>query len=86
MYTLMPLLRRGRLARWPCWNGAPFSLAARHVAIAGAKPIRLTLRQDGELVQAELNYRDGERFPNLAPIETGVRLLDLITVGSTAGR
>ena len=64
-------------------NGAPYSAAVLHKAIAGANhdrnALRLLLRQDGENISADLEYHGGERFPDLKRGPSGSASLDMIT-------
>jgi predicted metalloprotease with PDZ domain len=64
-------------------NGSPYSAAVLHGAITAAthdrKPLQLTLRQDGEAIAAELDYHDGERYPELERSLAGSAYLEMIT-------
>jgi predicted metalloprotease with PDZ domain len=64
-------------------NGAPYSAAGLHSAITAAthdrKPLQLTLRQDGEKISADLDYHDGERFPDLKRSPSEGAYLEMIT-------
>jgi predicted metalloprotease with PDZ domain len=64
-------------------NGTPYSAAVLHDAITVAKqnrnPLQLTVRQDGETISADLDYHDGERFPNLTRSQSGTSYLEIIT-------
>jgi predicted metalloprotease with PDZ domain len=64
-------------------NGTPYSAALLHGAIKAAtydrKPLQLTLRQDGETISAELDYHDGERYPDLKRSLVGSAYLEMIT-------
>jgi len=64
-------------------GGMPYNAATLHKAITTAKtdrfPIRLTLRQEGEMISAEVDYHDGERFPSLVRSSAAATSLDAIT-------
>ena len=64
-------------------NGHVFSSDAMHTAIKQAKgttePIHLILEQDGFVTLADVNYHDGERYPNLVRVEGTKDYLDEIT-------
>ena len=64
-------------------DGAPYSAALLHSRIAAAnlnpRPLRLVLRQDGEDVAVDLDYRGGERFPHLSCSSASDSLLERIT-------
>ena len=64
-------------------NGAPYSAAVLHKAIAGANhdrnALRLLLRQDGGNISADMEYHGGERFPDLKRGPSGSASLDMIT-------
>lgn len=64
-------------------NGASYSAAVLRNAIMAAtqnrNPLQLALRQDGEMISADLDYHDGERFPNLTRSQSGTPYLEIIT-------
>jgi predicted metalloprotease with PDZ domain len=64
-------------------NGRIFSAENMHAAIKHAKgntePIHLILEQDGFVTLADINYHDGERYPNLVRVDGTKDYLDEIT-------
>jgi predicted metalloprotease with PDZ domain len=64
-------------------NGRVFNSDSLHAAIKKAKgttePIHLILEQDGFVTMADINYHDGERYPNLVRVDGTPDYLDEIT-------
>jgi len=65
-------------------NGMPYSATVLHSAITAAthdpNPLLLTVRQDGEKFSVDLDYHDGERFPNLKRSPSVNSYLEIITM------